>query len=139
MSNVKFNVSTIKYISLFENVTRTKARDCIEDEGILIFLVEPHEIGRAIGKNGANIKRLESLTKKKIKIAEYSDDLIRYIRSMLMPLKADSIEESDGIVTIKSDDTKTKGLMIGRNAQNLRKLEKYVQRYFDNVKEIKVM
>ena len=135
---IKFDVSTIKNIALFENITRTKARDCIEDEGILIFIVEPFEIGKAIGKNGANIKRLESMTHKKVKVAEYSDDLVKFIRSMLMPLKVEEITQDGEIVTIKDDDTRTKGLIIGRNASNLRKLENYVKRYFP-IKEIKVV
>ena len=135
---IKFDALTIKNISLFENITRTKAKDCIEEEGMLIFIVEPFEIGKAIGKSGANIKRLESLTHKKIKVAEYSEDIIKFIRSLLMPLKVEEITQEGKTITIKDSDTKTKGLIIGRNAANLRKLEEWVKRYFD-ITEIKVM
>jgi len=47
-------------------------------------------------------------------------------------------EDEMGIVTIAGPDSKTKGLLIGRNAQNLRNLEANVRRYFE-VKEIKVV
>ena len=58
---------------------------------------------------------------------------------MIMPLKVESIEQVDDMVILHDQDTKTKGLPIGRNAQNLRNLEKNVQRFFPALKEIKVM
>ena len=135
---IKFNIDIIKYISLFEKITRTKVKDCIESEQGLVFIVVQGQIGKAVGKQGANIRRLEGLFKKKVKIVEYSDDLIEFVRSYIMPLRADSIREEEDIIIMTSTDTKTKGLMIGKNAQNLRKLEEVSRRYFD-VKEIKVV
>ena len=134
----KLTIDTIKTISLFEKITKTKVKDCIEGEAGNIFIVQPGQIAKAVGKHGANIKRLEGLFKKKVKIVEYNDDIIQFIRSYLMPLKSDSIKQDGEIITISSNDTKTKGLMIGKNAQNLRKMEEICQRYFPNLKEIKV-
>jgi hypothetical protein len=57
---------------------------------------------------------------------------------MAHPLIVTDVTEEDGIVTIHHDDLQTKGLLIGKNAKNLRNLEKNVRRYFD-VKEIKVV
>ena len=45
-------------------------------------------------------------------------------------------KEADGIVTIEAQDHSSRGLMIGRNASNLRRVESIVQRYF-KVEEIK--
>ncbi len=135
---IKFDVNSIKTISLFENITRTKARDLIEEENQLIFIVEPFMVGKAIGKAGANIKRLEQMTKKKVKVAEYNPDVCKFVKSLIMPLRAEDIVLEDKIITITGSDTKTKGLIIGRNAANLRKLEEYVKRHFD-IEEIKVV
>ncbi|HME87513.1 MAG TPA: hypothetical protein VKE88_03815, partial [Candidatus Nanoarchaeia archaeon] len=74
---------------------------------------------------------------KKVKIVEYHDDLLKLIAAFINPLKADEIVLEDGIVIIKSQDTKTKGLIIGRAAKNLRALENYIRRYMP-VQEIKV-
>ena len=51
--------------------------------------------------------------------------------------KIDDIKKEDRIVIMISKNTKTKGLLIGRQAKNLRNLEKVVNRYFE-VEEIKV-
>ena len=137
---IKFDVEAIQLLSLFENVTRVKARDSFSDNNYLIFIVGIGEAGRAVGKGGANIKRLAAMLKKKIKIVEHSDDLVTFIGNMIYPLKVDSAgADENNIVTLKSDDTKTKGLIIGKNAQNLRKLEENVKRYFPQLKEIKVV
>jgi len=128
----------MKFIALFENITRAKVKDCFVNGERLVFVVSPGFISKAIGKNGSNIKRLESMLKKKIKIVEYSEDKLRFIKNWLMPLKVTDIKEEDGIVTVTAPDTQTRGLMIGRSAQNLRGTEEVVRRYFE-VKEIKIV
>jgi len=54
----------MQYISLFESITGAKVKDCVMDEK-LTFIVHPNEAGRAIGKNGINIKRVANVLKKK--------------------------------------------------------------------------
>jgi hypothetical protein len=48
------------------------------------------------------------------------------------------IAEEDGVFILTPVDLKTRGMLIGRNATNLRAFESIVQRYFP-VKEIKVI
>ena len=55
-----------------------------------------------------------------------------------MPLKVEDISEEEDIITITDPDKKKKGMIIGRDAINLRNNEKIVSRYF-TVKEIKVI
>ena len=63
---------------------------------------------------------------------------------MIRPLQVDEIVEDagqegeEGIILIKSRDTRIKGLIIGRNAMNLRNLEENVKRYF-KINEIRVV
>ncbi len=138
MTKIKYDITLMKFIALFENITRAKVKDCFVNGERLVFVVSPGFISKAIGKNGSNIKRLESMLKKKIKIVEYSEDKLRFIKNWLMPLKVTDIKEEDGIVTVTAPDTQTRGLMIGRSAQNLRGTEEVVRRYFE-VKEIKIV
>ena len=128
----------LQLISLFEKTTHTDVKDCIDDDDQLIFVIDQFQLRKCLGKDGSNIKRLNSELKKKIKIVEYSDNIQDFIKSLIMPLKVDSIEINDGIVTLKSEDRKVKGLLIGKNARNLRRYERVVQRFFD-IKEIKVV
>ncbi|HZX44413.1 MAG TPA: NusA-like transcription termination signal-binding factor [Candidatus Nanoarchaeia archaeon] len=134
---IKYDLTVMKYMQLFENLTRAKLHDCINDEQ-LIFVVEENEIGKAIGKHGSNVHRLEGLLNKKIKIVEYSSDVRQFIRNFIMPLSVGDISEENNIITITGPDTKTKGLLIGRERKNLLYLKDIVSRYFQ-VEDIKVV
>ncbi|MBW2984046.1 NusA-like transcription termination signal-binding factor [Candidatus Woesearchaeota archaeon] len=124
-------------MSLFESLTRSKLKDCIVNERLL-FVVEPNEIGKAIGKNGSNVHRLEGILRKKIRIVEFSPEVCQFVRNMIYPLQAKDVNEENGVVTITGPDTKTKGLMIGRDAKNLNLLKDIVRRYF-SIEDIKVV
>ncbi len=137
MSRIKYNIDLMKYMQLFENLTRAKLKDCIANEQ-LIFIVEENEIGKAIGKGGSNVRRLESLLNKKIKIVEFNPDIRQFIRNFVMPLQVKEINEEDNIITIYGKDTKTKGLLIGRDRKNLENLKSIVSRYFE-VEDIRVV
>ena len=126
----------MKYISLFESMTRAKVKDCIVNETI-VFIIHENEMGKAIGKQGSNIKRVENTLKKKIKLAEFDDDVLQFIQNLIYPLKAKEIKEEDGIVTIYGPDTKTRGMLIGRDRHNINSVSDIVKRHFD-IKEIKV-
>ena len=119
MSKIKYDINLMKFMQLFENLTRAKLKDCISDEEQLTFIVEENEIGKAIGKGGSNVRRLEGLLKKKIKIAEFNKDIKQFIRNFVMPLQVKEITEENNIITITGFDTKTKGLLIGRERKNL--------------------
>jgi len=64
---IKYDENLIKYISVFESITNTKLKDCIAEDDRLLFIVEEGQIGKAIGKQGSNIRRLEDLLKKRVR------------------------------------------------------------------------
>lgn len=135
----KYDVELIGLINLFEKVTRANVKDCFYNRERLVFIVENGEMGKALGKNKGNILKLEQTMNRKIKIVEFNPDILQFIRNLMFPLKILDISEQDGIVTIKGPDIKTKGLMIGARAQNLRNYEEITRKFFDNLKEIKVI
>ncbi len=139
-TKIVFDEDILKKMSLFESITRAKLKDFFDDpvQERLVFIVQPGELWRALGKKSSNVKRLENTFKRKIKIVEYNPDLVTFIKNMAHPLKIHDVTEEDGIVVIRHDDMQTKGLLIGKNARNLRNMETNVRRYFE-VKEIKVM
>jgi transcription termination/antitermination protein NusA len=135
---ITFDTETLKVMKLFDDVTKATLKDCFLDREKLVFLVENGELGKALGKNKMNITKLEKMLNRKIKIVEFSPDRLTFIKNYITPLKIDGITEEGDVVTIVGPDTKTKGLLIGIKAQNLRNLEKIVGKYF-TVQEIKVV
>jgi N utilization substance protein A len=134
-----YDVELLKLMKLFEDMTRARVKDCFHNKDKLVFVVEEGELMRALGKDRANLKKLEEKLNRNIKIVEFSPDTLTFIRNLLYPLRVSDMSMDDGVITIKGPDTKTKGLMIGARAQNLRNYEEITRKYFDNIKEIKVI
>ena len=140
MERIKYDVSLIKTMSLFETVSRTDLKDSFIDKNeLMVFVVDEQFMSRAIGKAGANVKRLESLLNRKIKILGFTPNLLQFVRNLLYPLQVGDISEQAGTITITGHDGRTKGLLIGKNSQNLKNNLSIIQRYFEDIKEIKVV
>lgn len=137
MTKIKFDIDAMKIMSMFESMTGAKLKDCINSEDAIIFIVKEGEIGKAIGKKGMNVRRLENSLKKKIKISEYNENIAKFIESLVYPAKVREIKQEEKIVTITAADSQSRGLIIGRAASILRNYESIVKRYFD-IEEIKV-
>jgi len=123
-------------MSLFQDVTRVTARDCIVDEenNRIIFLVNPENMGTAIGKNGSNVKRLEKLIGKSIEIVGYSDNLEDLVRNLMAPAKVRSVKvvQSNSKKTVYINvDPQDKGLAIGKNGRNVTRAKLILKRYMD--------
>jgi len=137
MIKIKYDNTLMKYISLFETLTGTQVKDCIVNDHTT-FIVHENQIAKAIGRNGSNVHRLENLLNRKIKIVEFNPQVLKFITNYIYPLRLHDIKEADGVITMIGPDTKTKGLLIGRDSKNLKQLQAIVQRYFD-IKDIRVI
>jgi len=137
VSRVKFDSESMELMALFESLTGASVKDCIANEKI-IFIIGENDMGKAIGKSGANIKRMENKLKRKIKLVEFSGDVLQFVKNMIYPVEALGISNEEGIITIHGRDTSSKAMLIGRDHQNINHLTGIVKRYF-NVREIKVV
>ncbi|MBA3043855.1 NusA-like transcription termination signal-binding factor, partial [archaeon] len=66
--DIKFDTSTMQYITLFENLTKARVKDCLGLEEKIVFIVNKGQLGLAIGKNSVNLKKLKFVLKKNIDI-----------------------------------------------------------------------
>lgn len=137
-----FDTEMLQIIAHFEKLTGVKVRDYYDHNDRLHFIIEQGGLMRALGKNGANVKKLSDQLNRRIKVAEFNPDVKLFLRNLIHPLKVATMETDtpdEGILVLKDDDVKTKGLIIGAKAQNLRFYERVVQKYFPDVKEIRVV
>ena len=137
MNRIIYNSDIIKLITLFESMTGAKVKDCISNDK-LVFIIEENEMGKAIGKNGVNIKRIEKALKRKVKLVEFSNDIAQFIRNITYPAQITEIKQENDAIIIQGKDVNSRAMLIGRERQNLNHLTEIVRRYFDT-KEIKVV
>ncbi len=135
---VKYNIKSMRFISIFEMLTGAGVKDCFEHNDRIVFVVKKGDIRKALGIKAKNVDKIEKALKKKIKIVEYSDELEQFIRNVFFPCKIERFEKKDGMILITPKDKHERGKMIGKNAENLRLAEKIVKRFFNNVKEIRI-
>jgi len=135
---MKLDQQTIQIMSLVTKRTGATIKDCIITDNSILFIVIAGDAAKAIGKGGANVQLLERQLKKKVRIAEFSEDLEQFIRNLVHPAKLKSVSNDDGVITLEPEDFRTRGVLIGRNAQNLRQTESLAKRYFPEVQELKV-
>ncbi len=131
---MKLDLKTLGYIKFFENYTHASVKDCFVKNG-LVFIVNPGEIGKAIGKKGANIRFLNTKFGKSIRVIEYNPDVVQFVKNLIYPTKVE-VEKRGEIVVIVTEDTKTKGFLFGRDKSKLKSMEEIVKRYFDVSLEI---
>ncbi len=128
----------MELLSLMERITKAKVKDCFTDEEEnIFFVVAPGELGKAIGKGGANIKRLQNELQRKIRVIEYHDNVIEFVKNIIYPLRVQSIVEENGAIVIKETNKKAKSLLIGRQGRTLKLINRAVKRFFNY--EIKVI
>jgi NusA-like KH domain protein len=132
-----YDIDMIQTINLFEQVTHARVKEAFYMKDVLTFLVFEGDKFKALGKELSNLHKMEKMLQKKVKIVEFNSDIIKFITNLIYPYRVETITLNDKIVTITDSDTKTKGLLIGAKAQNLRMYESVVKKYFD-VEEIKV-
>ena len=121
---VVLNEETIALIARFEHITGAGSRDVISDEENerLIFIVNNGEMGLAIGKQGANIRKASETLGKRCEVVEYSDDPTQFLKNCFHPAKVKEIQYSDyhgeqiAHVVINDDD---RGIAIGKSGRNL--------------------
>jgi transcription termination/antitermination protein NusA len=133
---IKYNRELLETMNIFSRATGAAVKDCFEIEDVLYFVVEPGNLGKAIGKGGILVKELQSRLKKRIRVLEYSADITLFIKNVVYPARV-NVEEKDGVVVIQSADRATKGQLIGRNAKHLNMVISVTKRYFP-IHDIKV-
>ena len=92
MARIRYDFDHMKYMTLFEKITRTSIKDCIIDENQIIFIIKSDNIAKAVGKNGSNVKLLERKLRKKIKIVKFDNDCVQFTQNLLYHIKNIEIE-----------------------------------------------
>jgi N utilization substance protein A len=143
MPEVKLTEDCMRLISQFESLTGAGSRDCVIDErnGRLIFVVNPGDMGLAIGKKGASIKKASDVMGKKIEVVEYNSNPEQFIRNCFLPAQVTSMtfegESGEQTVSVEVRD-EDRGIAIGKEGKNIFKAKKLAQRQH-NILDVQIL
>ncbi len=135
--SIKLTPEEFRYMALLHEITGVHVRDCIIDEenDRIVFLVNPDEVGRAVGPRGVYVQKLRKLLGKNIEIVGYSDVLEEQVKYALAPARVKEVRVTNRPggkrVVYVSVEPSDKGLAIGRGGKNVARARLILQRYFD--------
>jgi N utilization substance protein A len=134
LGEIRLSTECVRYIALFESLTHAAIKDCIIDDGRVIYVVNTGDMGAAIGKRGDNINRVKKSVDKHIELIEYADEPVTFIKNAFgtVSVKSVNISEKGGKKVAYVDvPASEKGLAIGRNGSNIDKVKMVVSRHHD--------
>lgn len=144
MVEVKLTEDCMRLISQFESLTGAGSRDCVVDDrnARLIFVINPGDMGLAIGKKGASIKKASEVMGKKIEVVEYNSNVEQFLKNCFLPAQVTSILFEDGeedqktaTVEVRDED---RGIAIGKEGKNIFKAKKLALRQH-NIADVQIL
>jgi len=132
----RISLEELRYISLLQDLTGAMVYRALEDDNDnrIIYLVDRNDVGKAIGRDGRNVKMLSKMLNKNIEIVEYANDIDNMVRNLLPGVTVLKVEvtERDGLKTVyvkvKDDE---KGKAIGRDGRNVKRARLVLNRLFN--------
>lgn len=133
------DMQDMRYLNLFGKITKISTRFCFKYNESIIFCVPKNLVSRAIGEGGRNVKKINQILRKKIKIISFPngiEDAKVFIEAVVSPVtfKNFDIKENEIIITAGSQN---KAALIGRNKRRFLELQNIVKGFFD--KELRIV
>jgi NusA-like KH domain protein len=132
------DMQTLRYLKLFMQVTRIQTRYCFAYNNMIVFSVPKPMLSKAVGREGANVKRISSILKKRVRIVASpngEEDIKKFIEAIVSPVTFNELEVKDNEVILTAG-SQTKAALIGRNKRRLLEMKKIIKDYFR--KEFKI-
>ena len=129
----------MRYLNLFEKVTRVSTRFFFYYNNMVIFCVPRKMLPMALGKENSNLKKINQILKKKIRIVPIPlgiGDAERFIQLIINPVSFKEIAITDNEIVITAG-SQNKASLLGRNKRRLIEMQKIVGDFFN--REVKIV
>ena len=132
MVEIKLDADTLRIFAMFEGLTKASRKDVIDEEDRIIFVVDEGQVGRAVGKGAANLKRLRENMQKEVVLIGYAADREQMLKNVFHRFKVEGVEWEDrngdiiAHVTVPSEE---KGKAIGKGGRNIQLARMLMKRH----------
>lgn len=129
-----FTQDDLRAIALFESVTRARAKDYLQLDDRVVFVVEPGQLHQALGPDARHFNRLKELFKKPVDIVEFAQDPQKFLRNIFHQFEVSAVllgekaGRKHATVTVKAQE---KGRAIGKGGRNLKVAQMLASRHTD--------
>jgi len=131
MASKIIDMKMMRYLNLFARITRIPTTNCFVYNNTIIFAVPQEKISMAVGKNGANVRKLGETLRKKIKVIGMAEkeNIEKFISSIVEPVGFTKVEVRDGEVVITAG-RENKASLIGRKRVREQELTGILNKFF---------
>lgn len=129
----------MRYANLFNKITKIRTKHCFQYNNTIYFAVPRKLIARAIGPNNKNLKKLNEILGKKIKIVPIPkgiEDIESFVLVITNPVRFKAIEIKNN-EAIMNASNQSKAALIGRNKVRLEEMENILRQYF-GIKKLRI-
>ena len=140
----------MRYINLFDRVTRVPTTKCFVYNNQIIFAVPKAQVSMAIGRDAVNVRKLNSILRRKIRVVampmrdffpghgDKSDDGIgKFVEAVVSPIEFNKIEVKENSVVINAG-RQSKAALIGRGRQREKELSEVLKNFF-NIAKLRIV
>jgi N utilization substance protein A len=130
---VELSKDDLRCITEFESVTGAAVVDCLITDAAVAFIVKQGDLGRAIGKKGANITRVRQMFARQVLVFEDSGDMEQFIRNLFgaIPVKNINVHEKmESKIAFVQVDELDRGSAIGKGGERIKLCRALLQRRF---------
>ena len=128
------DMQLMRYINLFAKTTRVQTTRVFVYNNQIIFAVPRAKVSVAIGKQAVNVKKLNGILRKKIKIVampavDSNEGVEKFVGDVVAPIEFNSIEVRDDSVVVNAG-RQSKAALIGRGRQREKELGDVLKNFF---------
>lgn len=126
------DMQDLRNLNLFQRVTNIRTRFCFSYNNAIVFCVPRALVIRAVGRNGQNVKRINQILKKRVKIIPQPSgiaDLENFVKNIINPVEFKEITIS-GNEVILTAGSQSKAALIGRDKRRLIEMQGIIKSFF---------
>ena len=132
------DMQLMRYINLFARTTKVQTTRVFTYNNQVVFAVPKAKISIAIGKGAVNVKKLNEILRKKIKVVampslDDNNGIGKFVGDIVSPIEFSKIDVKNDSAVITAG-RESKAALIGRGRQREKELADVLKNFFGIVK-----
>jgi len=128
------DMQLMRYINLFSKTTKVQTTKVFVYNNQIVFAVPKSKVFMAIGKGASNIKRMNDILRRKIKVVvmpdvDSNEGISKFVEEVVAPIEFNKIEVRENLIVITAG-RESKAALIGRNRTREKELEDVLKNFF---------
>ena len=124
----------MRYINLFAKTTGVQTTKVFVYNNQIVFAVPKAKVSMAIGKGAVNVRRLNEILRKKIKVVtmpaiDDDDGIGKFVEDTVSPIEFTKVEVKEDSVVVTAG-RQSKAALIGRGRQREKELADVLKNFF---------